>query len=299
MLMRRLIIIPLLLFYINVLCQEYHPFNFENGNWVFEWFSYGESPNGPYNGFTQYWSYGDTLINDSIYFKFYKYTIRHNNYGPTDTIFNYCGAIRQTNAKQIVYVKPDVDTACIIYDFNLSVGDTIRYFPPDTWLPYDELIVISVDSVLICGRYHKSFTLNDTMMIGQTVLIEGIGFNSGLLRPIFDQFEHTNHLDCYTEPNNTNCESCHLLMNQSRILFESDINTIIYPNPFSDYFRISSNKKIKSIEIFNSNGQLHDIIKIGGCQSCLISAQNLNNKIYFVLIRFSNNEITVRRIIKK
>jgi len=210
--MRRLLIIPLLLFFNTVLCQEYQPFNFEKGNWVFEWFSYGESPNGSYNGFTQYWSSGDTLINDSIYFKFYKYTIRHNNYGLTDTIFNYCGAIRHINAKQIVYVKPDVDTACIIYDFNLRVGDTIRCFPPDTWFPYDELIVQSVDSILICGRYHKSFTLNDTIMTGPTVLIEGIGFNSGLLRPIFDQFEHTNWLYCYVEPNNTNCESCNLLM---------------------------------------------------------------------------------------
>ena len=184
--MKNFILISLLIIFCqNLLSQEYVPFDFKNGIWVCKEAYFGEE------GFTygiQFYTKGDTIINGNLYQNLYLYRIKTETFDlHPDTSCGYYGAIRNNSNKQVEYVNQDDTIPEIIYDFNLNLGDTIK----NGYGKYEEhkLIVMSIDSVNYCGKYHKRYNLNDsTIMINQS-LIEGIGFNSGLIDPWFHQFE--------------------------------------------------------------------------------------------------------------
>ena len=238
----------------NLLSQEYVPFDFKNGIWVCNEDYSGET------GFTnkiQYYIKGDTIINGNLYQNLYMFKIETETFDlHPDTSCGYYGAIRNNSNKQVEYINQEDTIPEIIYDFNLNVGDTIK----NGYGKYEEnkLIVISIDSVNYCGKYHKRYNLNDsTIMINQS-LIEGIGFNSGLINPWFHQFEVETSLVCYTEKNNDYCEPCDLLSSIKPINTKNSIK--IYPNPSLgkiniDVENIDANKQFK-IKIIDLTGKI-------------------------------------------
>jgi len=92
--------------------------------------------------------------------------------------------MRNDTVNKLVYWYDSINThqELILYDFNISVGDTIN---PNTAIfgnnPNDTIIVVSTDSIDIGGSYRKSYaiasigptTFNDT-------IIEGIGSQRSL-----------------------------------------------------------------------------------------------------------------------
>ena len=136
--------------------QKYTPFNFENGIWKDHSFT-------PNNGnfindyFTYYTNSEDTIINNIKYFKLFCFYVEtHALYPPTTSSTFYSGLIRNDTLNRLVKViwyKDSVEKN--LYDFNHITGDTLYS------ILHQPARISSIDSIEICGIYHKRFTLKD------------------------------------------------------------------------------------------------------------------------------------------
>jgi hypothetical protein len=150
-----------------------------------------------------YYLNGDTTLGNYTYKKVYD---RH--YVVIDSLFSppyVCSGeyyydefrilIRQEGKKLFVNEQ---GTEFLLYDFDLEVGDTL----PETYNHYNhDVIVSSIDSLQVGEEYRKVFHLENTFF-GFGLLIEGIGFNTGLL-DYFDDWEFPSGLDCFTQYDTT------------------------------------------------------------------------------------------------
>jgi hypothetical protein len=140
-----------------------------------------------------------------------------------------------------------------MYDFNLSVGDTL---PISTTNYLHNITVVSIDSIAVSNQYRKRFRL---LNAGVQYLIEGIGSDNGL----FENYDHGISMDCasslscfglgdtsyYPYYGNT----CNITVGLMEIQnSNSEIN--IFPNPTIDNITIETPKK-STIEILNIQGQ--------------------------------------------
>lgn len=141
---------------------------------------------------------GDTSINGYTYHKM-SYSGSIHEYcsmgGPLN-VWNflnneYKGGLRQdTVLRQVYFILANETSECLLYDFNLSVGDT--FISGCSW-PGDCAEVISIDSVFAGNNYRKRFNLNTNPPYS---LIEGIGSTSGLFEPLCP-FEYYGELQCF------------------------------------------------------------------------------------------------------
>jgi len=95
------------------------------------------------------------------------------------------GALRADNGnKKVFYVPMNETYEQLLYDFALSVGDTITgYLINVNELSCEYPVITSIDSIMLSDAlYHKTFTFQATYCFGQ--LIEGIGSTLGLIEPL-------------------------------------------------------------------------------------------------------------------
>jgi len=276
----------------QLICQEYSPFNFAEGIWICNYHLHNEQPIGIESLNYQYYTEGDTIINSTEYFKFYRYGFVSWSIPQTDTINDYIGAIRNNDAKQVIWVNHGDTVQKIIYDFNLGIGDTIKRGYGNE----DNLIVRTIDSIEFCGKYFKRFNLNDSVMINQA-LIESIGFNSGLIDPFFNQHENTSALECYIEVNNANCLHCDLLLSTHSIV-DIDLGVTLVPNPCTDYIEVISPVELKFIWIFDSNGRILQKFTQINDTRIRFSTKEYTSGVYIMLIENKNNRRISQKIIR-
>ena len=212
--MKRLIIFKsLLLFSIASFSQSYQPFDFEKGMWYCRYVSKGGLFGADFErtkyvtDSVKFYCNGDTTINDFVYKKLYYSGFSSVHGLPQKPISGYYSAIRNDNInKKILYSPAGYDAAntgsgLILYDFNLTVGDSIGY----NYSTSKKDIVTSIDTVVYCNRAHRRFNTES----GWNRLIEGIGSVSGL-------FPHVSPTDygtllCYQEYGNNDCVDCKIL----------------------------------------------------------------------------------------
>jgi hypothetical protein len=227
----------------------YHPFPDSNAQWNVELDYYVYCTPFTYNSITTY-SYvfgADTVIGSYTYHQLYvpayqSYYSGAPCYNDTVAAGSYIGSIRQdTAARKVYYVFP-VDTAeQLLYDFNLSVGDTIRgYLARDCNSGSMDQTVVSIDSILIGSDYRTrwNFGLSSAYSI-----IEGIGSTKGLLEPVCELIDGPIYaLDCFKQNDtvyypslSTTCD-----LETSTVNFVLTDNSFsIFPNPAQDYFTIT------------------------------------------------------------
>jgi len=250
--MKKLLISILSIFilttFIPVESQNYYPFPDSNAIWN----TVGE------NMFTfdtyrfRYGMYGDTLINSHSYHKIYDLydtTLIHEN-------STYFAALREENNK--IFVKlPDFDELTL-YDFTLSVGDTIWYnlggcaghegcyLSQQSHWKY----VYLIDSlVLENGEQRKRWHLQSEIF-GDT-WIEGIGSVAwiGLFNPLITdvilngdgyEFACFKQNDEVVYLNNPQCDKCFCQMYTAIPLIEDNEKNdfIIFPNPANEILNI-------------------------------------------------------------
>ena len=223
----------------------YHPFPDTNAIWaerVYNIYNNGTA------GETRYALKGDTIINAKNYKKIYSLkdsTIIDLPCCPS----TYIGAIREQNKK--VYAIIDTIPEQLLYDFNLSVGDTITYYyhisPNNITQVTFSLVTTKVDSILLLdGKYRKRWifaTASINAYYGDTI-VEGIGgiAQVGLFSP-FDshswvigymgQFTCFKQNDTVLYLHNPTCNRCFCSLTTG-ILNEEKQSTVLFsPNPFS------------------------------------------------------------------
>ena len=101
--------------------------------------------------------------------------------------------IREADKRVYVNLDPASNIAeeYLAYDFNLTVGDTVpspHLINGNPSIPEPDLVIQSIDSVLISGVYRKRYNLGPLRYI-----VEGIGSSTGLLNPL----DFVSGGDCY------------------------------------------------------------------------------------------------------
>ena len=238
-----LVIATCLSFSVNAQTSVYYSFPDSNAVWTIQaqrcCVSNCPSPPTPnpvlddYN--FSYFLQGDTSIGSVAYHKLYKSGSIHSHCAFGNAVdywsvinTTYVGGLRQDTALKQVYIYHDTATAeCLLYDFSLSVGDTL--VDGCAGIP-SCATVTSIDSVMIGSTYRKRFNLSS---MGYAI-IEGIGSTAGLLEPLCP-FEYFGMLVCFSQNGQTlypdTTTVCEILTKVDEI--NAAAPYFLSPNPFS------------------------------------------------------------------
>ena len=280
----------------------YHPFPDSNATW-FSWKSYCPCP--PYVGIQlEIWDWltGDTVIGTSTYKKIQEYTICQNDGSST---LGYAGAYRQDTAQKKIFLRLPLAAAdTLLYDFNLSVGDTI----PQNWYinygTYPSNIISSIDSVLIGTNYRKRFNFIMSAHMPDTIIsiIEGIGSTTGLLLPLGASVEYSTSLYCFTQNGqNLFINPNGFCLSNPLTVFEQEKNPslTIFPNPFSTQTVLQTDIPLHNatLTVYNCCGQQVKQIKNISGQTVTFSRGNLASGLYFVRLTEENKIIAADKLV--
>jgi len=173
------------------------------------------------------------------------------------------GYVRQEGRK--IYFRESINTVEeIIYDFTLSVGDTI---PTSLVFPSwdDPYIISSIDSIYLYDNYYRRLFFESNFPIQNDTLhyyIEGIGHKYGFIDPYADFFEIYTYLHEYIKSDIpyfqfTGWGSCDFSISvneQEGKEFEFEI----YPNPVNDQLqlKIANSIQVQNIRIYSISGKV-------------------------------------------
>jgi hypothetical protein len=123
------------------------------------------------------------------------------------------------------------------------------------------LIVETIDTVFYGNRYRKRFNLSDPNVSPGFVidfLIEGIGSGTGFAQQIGRQFYGSYSLDCVSDSAGTVYPDTNTRCNLITSLDDESIRSqefTISPNPTNGYVKLEFQEFLKSIEVYNLQGQ--------------------------------------------
>lgn len=150
--------------------QSYQPFPTGNASWIeyrYHHYGFGGGNHHIQKTNLRHDLRGDTTINNLTYKKVY-YSARDSvSAGDppwSNTVTNlydiYAGAIREDSEKRVFVLPPDELNEQLLYDFNLSIGDTIpSNFIDDNLYPNTHFTVGATDSMQIGDNYHKTYEI--------------------------------------------------------------------------------------------------------------------------------------------
>jgi hypothetical protein len=189
-----------------------------------------------------YYISGDTTISANLYSKIYRSGSVHEHCFSGSSVNNwfyenheYFGGLRQDTSQRTVSFIPSSGTVeCLLYDFNLAVGDTMQ---GNCLWPTDCAVISGIDSVLVGSTYRKRFNLSGA---GTSYsLIEGIGSTSGLFEPLCP-FEYSGDLVCFAMNGQAmypdTATSCN---NFTGLIYADEMQDLrVFPNPFISEFSV-------------------------------------------------------------
>lgn len=265
-----IVLIPIVFFIPNdCFSQEYIPMNFSEGIWIETYFE-----KGGYVEKIQKFCNGDTIVEGVLFHKLFESKVVFPVYYP-DTIENiFLGLIGNSDDRTVLFIPKGKDTATVIYDFNINLGDTIQG-------ALDIFVVKEIDSIEICGRKHKRY-----IQIAEgpflEALVEGVGFSNGLLGffDVFEGGETFKTLECYFEKSNPDCSDCNYIIGSST----KELRLAIYPNPVDNQFYIEAPIPITSIRIYNLKGSEVLIQEIDYKKSAAIYTADLTPGQYIIRV---------------
>lgn len=158
--------------------------------------------------------------------------------------------LRQEGKKIFKFESPG---ETLLYDFDLAVGDSL---PVTDNLSSPDIMVVSIDSIVVGSSHRKIFNLN-VGGLGPGKLIEGIGFNTGLLEPYLD-WEFPAELLCFRANDITYYpelgSECDLAVGVPEVNVSAGPD--IYPNPASDYFLVNFGPDAQDmhLQVFDMEG---------------------------------------------
>jgi hypothetical protein len=216
----------------------------------------------------------------------------------------YAGAFREdTISKRIYFMEPGNTTDTLLYDFNLSVGDTL----PDSYISDQSVyhnIIASIDSVLVGGTYRKRFNINEGTST-YVSLVEGVGSTFGFLGVLIPPFESQSVLDCfklsdtlaYQPSGGLGCSSLALTVAKLNDLEQA---VYVYPNPGRGNFKLSMSflKENMSMEVRDVFGKQIMDTKIKSI-STEIDLGSQPAGVYFLQISDSKGNSVTKKIIKQ
>lgn len=291
-------------FGINAFAQVYQPFPSANAMWRENSGGFQCSCCADF----QYTITGDTVINTMNYHKIQKTGVKYqedmigNCTSNIQYIINqYAGSYRNDIInKKIFFIAPLATTDTVLYDFNLTVGDTVPSSPINDYGNFVN-IVTDIDSVYLGGVYRKRFKI-DSCMMQQLYYIEGIGSTYGLLSPTVCPFEAIYNLQCFTINSQTvypdSSTICDLATSINSL--ENTFAVDIFPNPTTDKLNIKITYTVNSFVSIMISNTLGEVIfqKELTANEKNLDISELPKGLYLLSISVNENIIT-KKIIKQ
>jgi hypothetical protein len=264
------------------------------------------------NYYFEYYSTGDTLINSSVYRKIFVNEKQDTNtcWGPYYLpVPGYVGALKDDSiANKTFFVFPNSTTDSLLYDYNLTVGDTIKGIISQYFNQSDtNRAVLTVDSVFTSGQYRKRWNFSQDEYGDSIFIIEGIGTSSGLLEPLYPwELEWTvrylicvkDSLQTYFTSNQNSTVGCKSIYTGTKEL-NLFSNFSIFPDPFSTDATLKADQGIKNatITIINIFGQKVKQIKNITGKEITIHRDNLSAGIYCLQVNQENKIVSSFKLI--
>lgn len=193
------------------------------------------------------------------------------------------------------------------YNFNIEIGDTLSNLSSfyNELFAGGEVIIDSIDSVLICDKFHKRFiTYNCSEMpenpSGDTLkIIEGQGYGVGIPYEFFSLCMELSY-PCETYEYEFFSKECDDFMAQPFLVTSINhqpliVNIPIFPNPNYGYLNIELNN-LEKIQITDINGKTV-LTQIG--ESNIINTQSLSPGTYLLKAETKNNQFGWTTFVKK
>jgi hypothetical protein len=243
---------------------------------------------------------GDSVVGAYTYKKVYRYgeiTSYPVSMGftcPPLQAYNQFEILIRQEGKKMFVVDEGIDT--LLYDFDLSVGDTL----PQTFNNWGNNVVVeSIDSILINGEYRRIFYWNNPTMFAQQ-MIEGIGSNFGLLEQMGSILECGYELFCH-EYNGVNYFGDSTCVYNLGIDEPSKmVSFTLYPVPAQSevHVQLASDQQIEKVELIDAQGRVKRLSFVTTSDHLLkIDLHSINQGIYFVLLTNSDGHTSSNKLI--
>lgn len=248
--------------------------------------------------FYEYSFLGDTVLSNISYKKVYRqHTIRTlSEFGIPGCSINepsngYAAAFREdTLTRKCYLVLPGDSSENMLYDFSLTVGDTLQSVSlphPDPFCFDTNYLVISIDSDLVDNVYHKALNFDCTAK-----MIAGVG---SLYEPFLniDQLHqlvcvHRDSVELYHNPISPGF--CQLPTSISET--KKEPITIIVS---AKKVEIKSSTEIKSIAIYNV--ELKKVLELFPVnKDCLLNLPEVCKGFYILSITLKNDNLINKKI---
>jgi hypothetical protein len=237
----------------------------------------------------------DTVINEITYHKLF-----HTNSSAKITRDNsVCiGGIREDNSKNVWFYcfeypypfKPAllyVQNEIKLFDFNVTIGDTIREI--NFLLEYHYIVVKDIDTIRINNSLRKVYRFDPVRWV---YWIEGIGNVKGLLFTSGDLPNNgmDNDLVCMHQNDtlmfySNAYDGCipQFVIDDVVLLPNTDIK--VYPNPVPEGVVYFENLDFETLELFDTNGYTVRLENIKGISCFELDVLNLPSGIYYYRLK--------------
>lgn len=258
----------------------------------------------------------DTVINSSGYtslFQTWAATFYQEGPAPCQfqflsepvQLYSYLGAVRTNEERQVLFIPPEDTISYIIYDFSLSIGDTINWTRPDDFINFNAY-VSQIDSIIVEDALRKRIHLEvfDNL---PDIWIEGIGSEFGFFSTFgYRSWEKIIHellcyrdskISQYTLPGSGGCSMCDIITSSEGYIFNPGIT--IYPNPITNdaKIRIPEGMIPTQLRIFDLHGRLVISKSLNSNFPIALNREELEKGVLLLEISDENNNLYNSKII--
>lgn len=274
-----------------------------NATWLLQHTVYFEGTEGIWSDFNfeSYEVNGDTFLGNLSY-QLIEFTPDYY------WSMNSPALVRRDSFDKVFIYDFDLQAERLIYDFSVSVGDTVNYYPitnivTDTFI-YKVDFVDSVEIDKLRKRIFMSMIYENISFVDSMIIIDGIGvLNSHFLSPLYLEYSSIPGeafcLMSYSADSlydfSENCDT--LTTIGIKGISNQSVIVSVYPNPgrnFINFSLESPQQSIESISIFDLNGK--EVIQSNDTR---IDIQTLSSGMYFYSISLRNNQYAKGRFLKE
>jgi hypothetical protein len=272
----------------NVYCQNYNQMLNDSCTWY-----YLSCFEGCYT--VVYSTKGDTTIGEHNYKLF--------GYAYSGGVYGY---LREDTIEKKIYNRFTEDVELLIYDFSLEIGDSILLhdynFCTDSIADIDWYYLDSINTIPISNGTTRALFLNSPNNYQTLIWIEGIGTLGNPEVPHSSPDEIGSELSCFYKNETLIYQSelsaqygnCDFFVNKE-VQSEESIN--IYPNPVSDYLKISNIEAYFDLYLIDIFGNIIQHHKLND-RNIIIDLNRINNGVYILMLQ-NNDTIITRKIVKQ
>ncbi|MCB0805236.1 MAG: T9SS type A sorting domain-containing protein [Bacteroidales bacterium] len=297
--MKKITFLAFMLVGVFAYSQEYFPLVEENNEWNVLQVIY-DGISLPWD--TIYWSMsykisGDTVIDNKAYKKVFK------SEEEFPVSWQYWGGMREEN-QEAWYIGINNYPESKIYDFDLSVGDTINFIFDFQPMAVDSIVFKEINGE---DRKHIYFSYPN-MGYTKECWIEGIGSNRGILQSGTAGFvggwtwmmcKSENQQLIYMNPDYETCYMISTGIEDNR----SGSKLRVYPNPAKGNFfvrlpdNISGNECI--LKMYNAQGELFEQINATtGDDRFILDSQKFPKGMYLIKVETESRVFTSKVVIR-